>query len=154
MWRRNKKSLVFTHFLTQKSTHLSTHVLRSVDLWIKGSAKSRTFLLRCDASSLPLSGASHGLFYPEIPPPQYYCEFFKLILVSRQSIINRMTSRSGSGRARNVGDAHNHQDRQTSVRDCKSKASPDPKEKFGRVMGSISQKSPPPKTSTERLHRM
>ena len=46
-------------------------VLRSVDLWIKGSVKSRTFLLRRDASSPPPSGASHGLFYPEIPPPQY-----------------------------------------------------------------------------------
>ena len=28
-------------------------VLRSVDLWIKGSVKSRAFLLRCDASSPP-----------------------------------------------------------------------------------------------------
>ena len=44
-------------------------VLRSVDLWIKGSVKS--FLLRHDASSPPPSGASHGLFYPEIPPAQY-----------------------------------------------------------------------------------
>ena len=33
--------------------------------------KSRAFLLRRDASSPPPSGASHGLFYPEIPPPQY-----------------------------------------------------------------------------------
>ena len=47
------------------------YVLRSVDLWIKGSVKSRAFLLRRDASSPPPSGASHGLFYPEIPPPQY-----------------------------------------------------------------------------------
>ena len=46
-------------------------VLRSVDLWIKGSVKSRAFLLRCDASSPPPSGASHRLFYPEIPPAQY-----------------------------------------------------------------------------------
>ena len=46
-------------------------VLRSVDLWIKGSVKSRTFLLRRDANSPQPSGASHGLFYPEIPPPQY-----------------------------------------------------------------------------------
>ena len=28
------------------------------------------FLLRCDASSPPPSGASHGFFYPEIPPAQ------------------------------------------------------------------------------------
>ena len=46
-------------------------VLRSVDLWIKGSVKSHAFLLRCDASSPLPSGASHGLFYPEIPPAQY-----------------------------------------------------------------------------------
>ena len=46
-------------------------VLRSVDFWIKGSVKSRAFLLRRDASSPPPSGTSHGLFYPEIPRPQY-----------------------------------------------------------------------------------
>ena len=46
-------------------------VLRSVYLWIKGSVKSRAFLLRRDASSSLPSGAAHGLFYPEIPPPQY-----------------------------------------------------------------------------------
>ena len=52
---------------------VKSDVLRSVDLWIKGSVKSRAFLLHCDASSPPPSGASHGLFYPEIPPPQYLC---------------------------------------------------------------------------------
>ena len=46
-------------------------VLRSVDLWIKGSVKSRAFLLRRDASSTLPSGVSHELFYPEISPPQY-----------------------------------------------------------------------------------
>ena len=46
-------------------------VLRSVYLWIKGSVKSRAFLLRRDASSTLPSGVSHELFYPEISPPQY-----------------------------------------------------------------------------------
>ena len=35
--------------------------------------KCRAFLLRRNASSPPPSGAVHGLFYPEIPPPQYLC---------------------------------------------------------------------------------
>ena len=35
-------------------------VLRSVDLWIKGSVKSRTFLLRRRACFPSPSGASHG----------------------------------------------------------------------------------------------
>ena len=51
--------------------YIMINILRSVDLWIKGSVKSRAFLLRHDASSPPPSGASHGLFYPEILPPQY-----------------------------------------------------------------------------------
>ena len=44
---------------------------RSVDLWIKGSIKSRAFLLRRRACFPSPSSTSLGLFYPEIPPPQY-----------------------------------------------------------------------------------
>ena len=41
--------------------HIFLYILRSVDLWIKGSVKSHAFLLRrCDASSPPPSGTSHA----------------------------------------------------------------------------------------------
>ena len=49
---------------------LARVIRRSVDLWIKGSVKSRALLLRCRTCIPSPSGASLGLFYPEIPPPQ------------------------------------------------------------------------------------
>ena len=39
----------------QEKENQCTYILRSVDLWIKGSVKSRAFLLRRDASSPPPS---------------------------------------------------------------------------------------------------
>ena len=68
---RGKKSVTTYSIASVNITLLKYDVLRSVDLWIKGSVKSRAFLLRCDASSPPPSGVSHRLFYPEIPPAQY-----------------------------------------------------------------------------------
>ena len=58
--------------LISQVCHVKGHnILRSVYLWIKWSVKSRAFLLGCDTSLPQPSGASHRLFYPEIPPPQY-----------------------------------------------------------------------------------
>ena len=44
-------------------------LLRCLDLWIKGSVKSCIFMLRRRACFPSPSGASLGLFYPEMPPP-------------------------------------------------------------------------------------
>ena len=44
-------------------------ILRGVDIWKKGCVKSRAFLLRRCACFPSPSCASHGLLYPQIPPP-------------------------------------------------------------------------------------
>ena len=50
---RGKKSVTTYSIASVNITLLKYDVLRSVDLWIKGSVKSRAFLLRCDASLPP-----------------------------------------------------------------------------------------------------
>ena len=46
----------------------SIHVLRSVDLWIKGCVKSCAFLLRRRTCFPSPSSRVHAPFYPQIPP--------------------------------------------------------------------------------------